>query len=31
MDENMKNEIMKGAEVIGLTAEEGMAKFEEIC
>tara|TARA_R110001606_G_scaffold399110_1_gene580765 strand:+ start:653 stop:1876 length:1224 start_codon:yes stop_codon:yes gene_type:complete len=31
MDENMKNEITKGAEVIGLSAEEGMAKFEEIC
>ena len=31
MDENMKNEIIKGAEVIGLSAEEGMNKFEEIC
>ena len=31
MDENMKNEIVKGAEVIGLSAEEGMNKFEEIC
>ena len=31
MDENMKNEITKGAEVIGLSAEEAMNKFEEIC
>jgi len=31
MDENMKAEIEKGAQVIGLSVEEAKNKFEEIC
>ena len=31
MDENMKAEIEKSATYIGMTAEEAMSKFEEIC
>ena len=31
MDENMKAEIEKGAQAIGLSVEEATNKFEEIC
>lgn len=31
MDENTKKEIQKGAEVLGLTQDEAMAKYEELC
>ena len=31
MEENTKNEIMKGAEVLGLSQEDAMTKFAELC
>lgn len=31
MEENTKNEIMKGAEVLGISQEDAMAKFAELC
>ena len=31
MEESLKTEIMKGASLLGLTEEEAMSKFEEIC
>ena len=31
MEEEMKNEIMKAAEILGLSEEEALSKFEDIC
>ncbi len=31
MNEEMKNEIMKAAEILGLSEEDAMSKFEDIC
>jgi len=31
MEENTKNEIMKGAEVLGISQEDAMTKFAELC
>ena len=31
MNEEMKNEIMKAAELLGLSEEDAMSKFEDIC
>ena len=31
MDKNTKNEIMKGADVLGITEDDAMVKFDELC
>ena len=31
MDENTKNEVMKGAEVLGISQDDATAKFSELC